>query len=87
MTAQIAYGLCALTSLVCFALLIRSYRDKRVRLLLWSSLCFFFFALQNGILFVDLVIYPTQLDLSLYRTVTGFIGALVLLFALIWETS
>ena len=50
--------LCALrvTSLICFRLLLRSYLSNRIKLLFWSSLAFFFFAIQNVILFIDLVI-------------------------------
>lgn len=34
------YILCGLTSVLCAVLLLRSYARKRVRLLLWSGLCF-----------------------------------------------
>lgn len=83
--AQFAYLLCALASLICFVLLLRAYLKNPLRLLLWSSLCFFFFMLQNVTLFADLVIVP-QVDLILWRTVSGFIGSTLFLFALIWET-
>jgi hypothetical protein len=81
---SVAYALCALTSLVCFVLLARGYKHSKTRLLLWSSLCFFFFGIQNIILFVDLVIVP-EVDLAFWRTISGFLGAVILLGALIWE--
>lgn len=84
--ASIAYALCGITSLICFGLLLRSYLSNKVKLLFWSSLSFFFFALQNVILFVDLVVIP-QIDLSLWRIGAGFIGAVLLLIALIWENN
>ena len=84
--APSAYALCGVTSLICFGLLLRSYLSNRIKLLFWSSLAFFFFVIQNVILFIDLVIVP-QTDLAPWRTVTEFIGALVLLIALIWENK
>ena len=38
--AETVYILCALTSVFCAVLLMRSYRRQRTRLLLWSTLCF-----------------------------------------------
>lgn len=81
---SIAYALCALTSLLCFILLLRGYLHTKTQLLLWSSLCFFFLSIQNVILFVDLVLVP-QISLSEWRVSTGFIGAMILLCAFIWE--
>lgn len=83
--APLAYLLCALASVVCFAFLTRAYLRTRVRFLLWSCICFFFLTLQNIVLFTDLVLVP-GVDLSLYRITAGFIGSFSLLFGLIWET-
>lgn len=83
----IAYGLCAITSIVCLGLLLRSYLANRIRLLLWSSICFFCLSLQNIILFVDLVLTGPAVDLSVARTVVGFIGLLTLLVGLILESK
>ena len=54
--AETVYALCALTSLACAALLLRGYVRSRVRLLLWSGLCFAFLFLNNVLLFVDKVV-------------------------------
>ncbi|TAJ96979.1 MAG: hypothetical protein EPO39_19640, partial [Candidatus Manganitrophaceae bacterium] len=60
--AEIVYALSGITSLACAVLLLRSYARNQTRLLLWSSLCFFGLALNNFLLFTDLVIVP-ELDL------------------------
>lgn len=81
---QIAYALCAVTSLLCFALLLRSFLQTKTPLLLWSSLCFGFLMAQNVILFIDLVLTP-QVSLVFWRNFFGLIGPSILLFGLIWE--
>ena len=83
--ASAVYALCSVTSLLCAVLLLRAYRRHRTRLLLWSSVCFVGLAINNTLLFVDLVMVPT-IDLSLLRGVTGLGSVLALLFGLIWET-
>jgi hypothetical protein len=83
--AEAVYVLCALTSLFCAGLLIRSYRAQRTRLLLWSSLCFIGLALNNALLVVDLIIVP-QVDLSLLRTAVAVVAMFLLLVGLIWES-
>src|SRR5215467_8884673 len=52
----IVYVLCFLTSAACAWLLGRSYRRNGTRLLLWSSVCFSFLALNNLALVLDLVV-------------------------------
>ena len=83
---EAVYLLCAATSLSCAILLLRGYQRQRTRLLLWSSLCFVLLALNNALLFIDLIIVPTGLDLSLWRSVTALSGVSVLLYGLIWES-
>lgn len=56
--AEAVYLLCAVTSLVCAGLLVRSYRRSRMKLILWTSLCFMGLAVNNVLLFVDLAIIP-----------------------------
>lgn len=84
MTAEIIFILCALTSLACAVLLLRGYSQNRVRLLLWSGLCFLGLALNNLLLFVDMRMIPQQ-DLSVIRIVPAFVGMALLLYGLIWE--
>ena len=84
--AEAVYILCALTSILCALLLLRGYRATRTRLLFWASLCFGFLAVNNVILYFDLVILPPQIDLFWYRNVAALIGMLVLVFGLTWES-
>lgn len=84
--ASLVYLLCALTSLTCASLLLRSYFANRTPLLFWSSLCFVGLAANNTLLFVDLVIVPT-IDLSFYRSLCALIAVLVLVFGLIWDNE
>jgi hypothetical protein len=84
--ATAVYVLCGLTSALCAWLLLRSYFETRVRLVLWSGLCFVGLALNNVVLFIDKVVAP-DIDLSAYRASTGLAGIAVLLFGLIWEAN
>jgi heme/copper-type cytochrome/quinol oxidase subunit 4 len=81
----IVYALCALTSIACAVLLLRGYFRSRVRLLLWSGLCFAGLALNNVVLFVDLRVLP-ETDLSLVRTLPAIAGVMILIYGLVWET-
>lgn len=81
------YLLCFATSLLCLILLARSYARNRTRLLLWSALCFVFLALNNLLLFVDVVILPVEVDLLPYRQLTSLLGVGVLLYGFIWEAD
>jgi hypothetical protein len=85
--AEWVYALCSFTSAVCAVLLLRGYRRSRMRLLFWAGLCFVGFALNNILLFIDLIVFPTQIDLSVWRTVPAVIGVLLLLYGLIWEAD
>jgi len=82
--AAAVYVLCALTSSLCAVLLIRAHRANRARLLFWSSICFIGLALNNVILFVDLIVVP-QIDLRPLRDGTALIALSVMLFGLIWD--
>ena len=79
------YGLCALSSLACAVLLLRGFLRTRVKLLLWSGLCFTGLAANNVILFVDLRVVP-EFDLSVWRTLPAVIGVAFLLYGLVWDT-
>lgn len=82
--AEIVYALCAATSALCAVLLYRGFRQSRARLLFWSSLCFLGLALNNAMLFLDLVVIPS-VDLALYRSIVATASMMVLLFGLVWE--
>jgi hypothetical protein len=84
--AEAVYILCAITSILCAALLLRGYRATRTRLLFWASLCFVFLAINNVILYFDLVVLPPQIDLFWYRNIAALVGMLLLLFGLTWDS-
>ena len=81
----LVYALCFLTSTLCAYLLGRSYRSSRSRLLLWSSLCFVLLAMANFAVVLDMLVYPTQLDLRSVRLVLSLGAVSVLLFGFIWD--
>lgn len=83
--AEAVYLLCALTSILCAVLLARSYRVQKSRLLMWSTLCFVGLAVNNILLFVDLVLTSEDIDLSFVRSGTALVSVLLLLIGLVWE--
>ena len=82
--AETVYLLCAATSIVCGVLLLRGYHLSKTQLLFWASLCFLGLAINNVILFVDLIILP-GVDLFWWRTLPAIGGMVILLYGLISE--
>lgn len=82
--AEAVYTLCALTSILCAALLVRSWQRSRARILLWSSLCFVVLAANNLLLLIDRVFVP-EVDLAVLRACTAVTALLILVIGLIWE--
>ncbi|MGB9198182.1 MAG: DUF5985 family protein [Terriglobales bacterium] len=78
------YIIGALVTLTCGVLLLRGYARSRVKLLLWSGLCFIGLALSNALVFVDLVIFP-EVDLYILRLLTAALAMMILLYGLVWE--
>ena len=83
--AAVVYALCAVTSTFVAFLLIRGYRRNKARLQMWSCLCFIGLAINNLLLFVDLVVVPAM-DLSLARQGTALVALMLLVIGLIWES-
>ena len=83
--AEAIYLLCGVTSLAAAAMLLRHYRQRGAKLLLWSFIAFAGLAVNNVLLYVDLVMIP-GIDLALYRTATGAAAMLALVYGLVWET-
>jgi FtsH-binding integral membrane protein len=79
------YVLCALTSLACAVLVLRSYARSRARLLLWTGLCFAGLCLNNVLLVVDSRT-PT-VDLSVWRTLPAVVGIALLVYGLVWDVG
>lgn len=83
--ATVIYSLCALTSILCFVLLWRSWRGSGARLLFWSALCFGALSVNNVLLVLDRVVFPVEIDLGLPRLMAALVAVVLLLFGLIWE--
>lgn len=86
MLANAIYVLCALTSILCAVLLIRGYRESRVRLLFWSAWCFAGLALNNILLILDVRVLP-DVNLEIWRTVPAVVGVALLVYGLVWESA
>jgi hypothetical protein len=82
--AEAIYLLCAATSLLAAVLLLRQYGRSRTPLLFWSSVGFVALALNNVLVYVDLVLVPSR-DLAVVRTLAGTAGILSMLYGLIDE--
>lgn len=85
--AEAVYLLCAIASVVCAALLLRSYTRNRLRLSLYTMVCFLALAVNNILLFFDLAIIPTGPDLSTIRNSVALGGVLILLYGMITESA
>lgn len=83
---DVVYLLCALTSLTCVVLLWRGWKRSGARLLFWSALCFVGLFLNNVLLIVDTRVLP-QMDLALVRMIPALLGALALVYGLVWDTQ
>ena len=80
------YVLCFLTSATCAWLLGGSYLANRTPLLLWSSICFIFLALNNLALVLDMVVLPTY-DLRLARLVLALAAVASLIWGFVWKVE
>ncbi len=87
MIPAFVYILCALTSSVCAGLLLVNYRHTGLRLLFWSGACFTCLAVANVLLFLDLIVFPTTLDLTIWRNSAALIGLMLLIYGLIWDAE
>jgi len=84
--ATTVYLLCALTSGLCAALLLRDYVRTSTGLLLSSSLAFVALAISNALVFVDFVIVPGT-DLAWLRAGTACIAVALLVHGLLKVTD
>ena len=84
--AGLVYLLGALVTALCAVLLLRGYARSRSRLLLWSSLCFAGLTVSNGLLFVDLHVFP-QVNLYMWRLATAASAMLLLVYGLVFESE
>jgi hypothetical protein len=84
--AGFVYLLCAATALACSVLLFRGFRRTATRLLLWCALFFLSLALENAMVFIDLIVVPDT-DLFTLRTSLALVGVMLLLIGLIWDVG
>jgi hypothetical protein len=83
--AEAVYVLCAITSLACAVLLLKSHRGSPGRLLFWSGLCFAGLALNNALQLLDIFIGPS-IDLRLPRTGVAVLALAMLIHGLVGES-
>jgi hypothetical protein len=87
MLASLVYLLGAIVTAMCAILLLRGFARSRSRLLLWSGLCFAGLTVSNAILFIDLVLLPTELSLYMWRLGTAAAAMLLLVYGLVFESE
>ena len=80
------YVLCALTSAACSYLLLRGYLRSGARLLLWSSICFAFLALNSIAVMLDNLVFP-EINLQFARHAASLAAVGTLLVGLVWESE
>ncbi len=80
----VVYFLCFVSSGLCAYLLVTGFWRNREKLLLWSAICFCLLAVNNLLVFVDIVLLP-EIDLMPWRSLTAFAGVAALLYGFIWE--
>jgi hypothetical protein len=80
------YVVAVLSSGACALLLFRGYVRRRIRLLMWSGICFIGLTVNNFALFVDLVLFP-DIDLRVARLIPALLGMMVLLYGFVWDSD
>ena len=80
------YMIAVLSSGTCAVLLFRGYLRRRIRLLMWSGVCFIGLTINNMALFMDLIVFP-NLDLRLARVIPALTGMTLLLYGFIWDSD
>jgi hypothetical protein len=83
----VVYILCAATSLVCAVMLFRGYARTGVKLLFWSGLCFTGLMLDNVLIYIDLILLPTEISLALWRKIPGLVAICLLIYGLVWDSQ
>lgn len=83
----VLFLLAIVTSLACTVLLYSSYRQSRLRILLWSALCFGCLTANNVLLFVDIVMLPVEVDLRIARYSVALAGMLFLIYGFVRESE
>jgi hypothetical protein len=82
----VLYTVAVLSSGACALLLFRAYLRRRLRLLMWSAVCFIGLTINNVALFADLIVFP-DIDLRLARLIPALMGMTLLLYGFIWDSE
>jgi hypothetical protein len=82
----IIYTLCLAASAGCALMLLRGFRRTRMRLLLWTGLCFSCLCVNSLAVVLDILIFPS-VDLQMLRLVASLAAVVVLLVGLVWESE
>lgn len=85
--ASLVYLLGTVVSLLCAILLLRAYGKVRMKLLLWSGLCFVGLTVSNALLCIDLILLSDDIDLYMARLSTAAASMLLLLYGLVFESE
>lgn len=80
------FALCLSACVVCAFLLLRGYARGGARLLLWTGLCFALLSVNNLLVILDIVVFPT-VDLQGWRHGASLLAISVLLVGLVWEAE
>jgi len=84
--SEAIYGLCAITAVLCAWLLLKAYWKGGTSLLFWSGLFFGIQALNNVLLMLDKIVFPS-IDLSLVRLSIALFAIILLLYGLIMRAD
>jgi hypothetical protein len=84
--SSVIYGLCASTAFLCAWLLLRAYRVRDNRLLLWSGVFFGIQTINNIFLILDKLILP-EIDMSIWRHTIALLAIILLLYGLVMRTE
>jgi hypothetical protein len=83
--SSVVFLLSAGTSCLCAVLLLRGYTQSRARLLFWSGLCFAGLAIDNTLLYVD-VLVGTDINVAVWARLTALIAMMLLVYGLVWDS-
>jgi hypothetical protein len=85
--ASLVYLLGTIVTLMCAILLLRAYHSVRMKLLLWSGLCFVGLTVSNALLCIDLILLAGTVDLYMARLGTAAGAMLLLIYGLVFESE
>jgi hypothetical protein len=85
--ASLVYLLGTIVTLLCAILLLRAYHGVRMKLLLWSGLCFVGLTVSNALLCIDLILLPEAINLYMWRLASAAGAMLLLIYGLVFESE